>query len=177
MRETRDDPELASPAEFARVVGRLAASDRRRLELIARARAGGLAATDWRDLLQESVARTLEGSRRWPRTVPIIAFLAQTMRSIASEQRQRGSECEVDAEAVAAAPQEDPHRIAEASDQLRHIQARFAGDDKVRAFIEGLQKGETARETQGRTGMTATEYDAARKRFWRGVAELSGDGM
>lgn len=171
-RETKSD--LATPAEAARALGALSPTDQRRLELIARARASGLASTDWRDLLQESIARTLEGSRRWPCDVPIVAFLAQTMRSIASELRQRAQECLSESVVSQEAAADDQLRV-EAADQLRRIDLRFASDQHVRELMLGLQLGETARETQHRAQMTPAEYDAARKRFWRGIAELNGE--
>lgn len=175
MARPKDDPNLASPAEVARALGRLSTADQRRLELIARSRADGLASTDWADLLQEGIARALEGTRRWPRSVPIVAFLAQTMRSIASDQRRRSIEGSIEREFATDAVGDDLHMRAEISDQLRRIESRFAEDPNVLALMEGLQFGESARETQVRVAMSPAAYDAARKRFWRGVGELSGE--
>jgi RNA polymerase sigma-70 factor (ECF subfamily) len=169
--------ETASPDEAAAALACLSPADQRRLEHIARMRAGALYATDWRDLVQESVARILEGSRRWPRDVPLIAFLAQTMRSIATEIRRKPVEVDAvvdsfqDMTAIA-----DPHRETEARDQQARVEVRFRNDPPVLHLMSGLQQGETARETQVRTGLTPAAYDAARKRFWRGIAEMNKDG-
>lgn len=169
-----DELGIASPAEVARALGALSAGDLVRLELIARGRASGLACADWSDLLQEAVARALEGSRRWPREVPIMAFLAQTIRSIASEFRSRALATTSDAN-TDTVPSEDPRADLEAADLVRRIRERFQGDEKVTALLNGILNGETARETQKRSGMGPTEFDAARKRFWRGLSRLDGD--
>ena len=175
MHMAGDGLELASPTEVARALGGLSAADLRRLELIARGRAGGLATIEWRDLLQESVARALEGSRRWPRAVPIVAFLAQTMRSIAGELRSRAPTTTLDKSIIEGLPGGDPCAALEAADLFRRIRQHFKADKSATALMDSLIAGETARETQERAGLSFAEYDAARKRFWRGVAGLNGD--
>lgn len=170
------EPRFAGLAEAARGIATLGRADLRRLELIARARAQGLPAMDWRDLLQESIVRTLEGSRRWPHGIPLVVFLAQTMRSIASDVRQRASE-DYPGEGATLEPVDDAHLKIEADQQLRDIMRHFQDDRAVRDLISGLQMGETALETQKRCGLSANEFDAARKRFWRGVAQASGGDL
>lgn len=169
-----DEFGIASPAEVARALGVLSVGELRRLELIARGRANGLVGADWSDLLQEAVARALEGSRRWPRAIPIMAFLAQTIRSIASELRSRAEAATSDRDTDAQLS-EDPRAGIEAADLLRRIRERFQGDEKVAILMDGILAGETARETQIRSGMSSTEYDAARKRFWRGLPSVDGE--
>jgi hypothetical protein len=171
-RSTLTDAELASPREAARSLASLSAADQRRLELIARARSDGLSALDWKDLLQESIVRMLDGSRRWPRRVPLVAFLAQTMRSIASDARSRPAELELHDDNVGA--DESLLNDIEAAEQLRRIRSHFEGDLAVLDLISGIQLGETAKETQLRAGLGSADYDAARKRFWRGIAALNG---
>ena len=174
--ESEDEPRYAGISEAARAIAALGPSDLRRLELIARSRAQGLPGIEWQDLLQECLARTLGGSRRWPKHVSLITFLAQTMRSIASDLRQRASEdYPGDDDKLDVA--DNPHFKTEAAQQLRDILRYFAEDTQVRELISGLQVGETAMETQKRCGLSPIQYDAARKRFWRGVALVSGDNL
>jgi RNA polymerase sigma-70 factor (ECF subfamily) len=170
------EPRFAGLAEAARAIAALGKADLRRLELIARARAQGLPAMEWRDLLQESIVRTLEGSRRWPQGIPLVVFLAQTMRSIASDIRQRPSE-DYPGDSSAVQPVDDAHLKMEADHQLRDFMRYFQSDRAVQDLINGLQMGETALETQKRCGLSASEFDAARKRFWRGVAQASGEDL
>jgi RNA polymerase sigma-70 factor (ECF subfamily) len=165
----------ATLAEAARALACLPAADLKRAGLIARGRANGLRALGWEDLLHEAVLRILDGTRRWPRDVPMIALLAQTMRSIASDTRRREFVEADEAERPVTAAQDNLEDALDASGRLMRVETRFAQDAGALALMEGLQRGETALETQHRTGMTPRAYDAARKRFWRGVAALDGD--
>ena len=174
--EGDEEPRYAGVGEAARAISALSPADLRRLELIARARSRGLSAVDWRDLLQESIVRTLDGSRRWPREVPLVAFLAQTIRSVASVMRSRLTEdCVGGAEGSSAEGRDDAHLRIEEAHQLRDIKRHFAEDQAVLDLIGGLEIGETAKETQARCGLTENGYGAARKRFWRGVATMRGE--
>ena len=165
----------ASRDELARALGRLSSADFKRLELIARMRSTGLASTEWRDLLQEALTRALAGGRRWPRSVPLVAFLAQVMRSLASEIRMKNREVELDTDGFELAAAENGQAALEAADQLRAIKHHFDKDPQAITFLEGLLRGETARETQLHAELSSQNYDSARKRFWRGVAALNGD--
>src|SRR2546421_510874 len=81
--------DFASVQEVALTLAHLSAADLLRVKQIAKMRSAGLTAVDWEDLVNEAVSRALAGTRRWPRTVPFIAFLAQTIRSVASEEWRR----------------------------------------------------------------------------------------
>ena len=178
MLVSRSDPEdaqrFASRDELARALARLTATDLKRLELIARMRSNGLPAIEWQDLLQEGLARTLSGRRRWPKNIPLLAFLAQVMRSLASEIRDRPAEIELAEDALVAGA-DDGMAAIEAEDLLRAIERRFAEDEDVRTLLDGLLRGETAKEIQARLHLSPHAYDAARKRFWRGLAALKGE--
>ena len=65
----------------------MSSDDKRRLRLIERRRRGG---TDFGDdeLYFEAVCQAIVGERRCPRDESFIAFLAQSMRSIASHRRE-----------------------------------------------------------------------------------------
>jgi DNA-directed RNA polymerase specialized sigma24 family protein len=61
-----------------------------RLKVLARLHARGLPPhIDWCDLLQEAFARMLDGSRRRPDEVPLVAFLAGVIRSLKAEHWRR----------------------------------------------------------------------------------------
>src|ERR1700744_5939432 len=83
------DPRNASEKEVAIAFAALNAADYARLARIAQLRARGLPELDWRDLLHDATTRALEGARRWPADVPFMAFVAQTLRSVASEAWRR----------------------------------------------------------------------------------------
>ncbi len=173
----------ASPEELALALGTLGAADFVRLGLIARFRARGLPEVDWRDLLQESVERALTGARRWPIDVPLLVFLGQTMRSVASEAWRRRAQLSVSAYPIddPDAPDSvstlvdyapDPERAAVAKDLVRHLHKIFAEDSLALTVIEGLAEGLDAREIQERTPMSATDYDSTRRRIRRRITQV-----
>src|SRR6185312_11601971 len=72
-----------TPARAALDAKLVTVADLLRLKVIARLYARGLPAhIGWTDLLQEAFTRVLDGSRRLPEGVPMVAFLAGVMRSI-----------------------------------------------------------------------------------------------
>ena len=110
------ESEHASPDEAAIALEQLGPADRIRLQQLARNRLYGLN-SQWEDLLQEALARILDGTRKWPRNVPIIAFVAGVMRSLAGEywkeQRQIRSD---DQTGSAISDDPDPERTAVAKE-------------------------------------------------------------
>ena len=75
-----------TPEEAAGRIDLLSEEDRVRLRVMERWRLGG---TDFaeRMLLHEAMCQTILGERRCPRDLPMVAFLAMTMRSLASHRR------------------------------------------------------------------------------------------
>src|ERR1700692_390552 len=61
-----------------------------RLKAMARVWARGLpGGLGWGDVLNEAIARVLDGSRRWPPGVPLVALLGGVMRSICDDHWRR----------------------------------------------------------------------------------------
>jgi RNA polymerase sigma-70 factor (ECF subfamily) len=173
-----------SPLEQALVLRLVTEMDLLRLKSIARIHARGLPPeVSWSDLLQEALARVLNGSRRVPDDVPIEVFLSGVMRSIRTEywRRQRrdgrhwraGQESDDDpatpgeSEPADAAP--DPERALLALQQLEAIATLFADDPVALQIIVGLGDGLSADEIRSACGLTKTEYDSARKRMRRAL--------
>jgi DNA-directed RNA polymerase specialized sigma24 family protein len=142
-----------------------------RLKAIAHLQARGLPPqAGWSDLLQEAFMRILDGSRRRPPGLPMVAFIAGVMRSIRSEYWQRGRR-----EAQQLPGQEyanddkapDPERSMAAIQELAAIQQLFEGDRQILGLIAGLAEQQSAEEICAATAMSKSEYDAARKRMRR----------
>jgi len=80
------------------VAGALAAltsAELLRLKWLAQLRARLLPGLEWEELLNEALLRALDGSRRWPEGVPLLAFIAGIMRSLVDgrvEERRRQAE-------------------------------------------------------------------------------------
>lgn len=154
-----------------------------RLKAIARLHARGLPPTvDWSDLLQEAFTRVLDGSRRQPAGVPVVAFLAEVMRSI---KEQYWRQCRREArqlpkllsELLAADFQEgeitdpapSPERRVIAIEQVEAIHTLFEDDLQAKQVILALYEGSTPEETCVTHAMSRTDYDSTRKRIRRAM--------
>lgn len=122
-----------SPKDVGAALEAMSDYDLLRLRALARLRARGLpGGVAWSDLLHEAVLRALEGTRRWPPGVPLLAFLAGIMRSLCDEQwrrRRRESalpqlEDTMAATLVDTAPEIDPEAGLSAVDYARRRMRR-----------------------------------------------------
>jgi DNA-directed RNA polymerase specialized sigma24 family protein len=166
--------------DISRAIHALSDADLVRLKALARLWARGLpAGAGWTDVLQEAIVRALDGSRKWPPGVPVLAFLSGIMRSICDDhwrRLRRESEMLVrDAELadVCAAGEEvnvpSPERVVAAAQSLAAIDRLFAGDALALIVIAGLAEGLTPPEICKRYGMSEREYDTTRKRMRRAL--------
>lgn len=146
---------------------------------------------DVEDLVGETLQRVLDGCRKWPKDVPFMAFLLQTMRSIAWEYGKRnrreipdsriGSANDDDEESesfIEAQPAEggDPADAVALFRFAEDVERMFGDDDDVMAVIIGRVEGLSAAETRERFEMTPQAFAAAQKRLWRGVVAGKLDG-
>ena len=172
--------ELGADA-IAAALEALSDTDLLRLKALARLRVRGLPGLEWTDLLNEAVVRALAGSRRWPAGVPLLSFLAGTMRSVADGHwRRLRLERQVvvataadDPRAIAGQADDsaaaDPERAAAASQMLSALDRLFATDAAALKVIAGLAAGLGPAEIRARTGLGETEYNSARKRMRRAL--------
>ncbi len=131
----------------------------------------------WSDLLHEAVLRALEGTRRWPPGVPLLAFLAGIMRSLCDEQwrrrRREGPapqpEDNTAATLAGTASDADPERAYAAAEALAAVDRLFASDTVALKVIAGLTDGLGAEEIQRLYGLSTVEYDTARRRMRRAL--------
>lgn len=178
---TTDSRTYASPGEVALALAALGAADYARLGRIAQFRARGLAEIDWRDLIQEAAQRALEGQRRWPVDIPFLVFMAESIRSIASEVWRRramarvetGSNDDIGSLDHVADEAADPERIAVARDLLERLYALFVDDDAARAILQGLADGRAPIEIQAEAGLSPVAYDSTRRRMRRQIARAN----
>jgi len=171
------------PARAALDAKLVTVADLVRLKVIARLQARGLPPDiGWSDLLQEAFARVLDGSRRLPEGVPMVAFLAGVMRSIKEQywrQARRGArhmsqllaEMEIhdpsDDEPLDPAP--SPERRAIARQEMERIDELFADDLEARHVVAGLYEGWTPDEICATHSMSKTDYDSTRRRIRRAL--------
>ena len=175
--------ETATQEECAAALRGLSDAEIHRLEQLARLRVIGLHAVDWRELLHEAIARLLDGTRRWPKQVPLVVFLRETMRSIASVHWRRlerslvvtGSELKTDGDmdgAVEDALDEtgQPERRASAAGTLERIEEIFRDDEEALCVLAGMASGNAPREIQAAGGMDETRYASTQRRIRRRLA-------
>ncbi len=172
-----------TPARGALEAKLVTVADLVRLKVIARLHARGLPPEiGWSDLLQEAFARVLDGSRRVPEGVPMVAFLAGVMRSIKEQywrQTRRGArhmpkllaEIEIhDArEGEPLDPAPSPERKAIAIQEMDQINELFADDERARQIVAGLYEGWTPEEICAAHDMSQTDYDSTRRRIRRAL--------
>ena len=176
--------ETATTEECAAALRALSDADLQRVEELARLRAVGLASLDWRDLLHEAMVRMLTGKRRWPRDVPLVVFLRETMRSIASNQRRQQETAAVVAEsetradpetgdgavAMAADSSTAPEARTAAAQTLARIEALFEDDADALAVMAGMASGQSPAEIRQEHAMDETRYASTQRRVRRGLA-------
>ncbi len=173
----RVDP---TAADVAQAIHALTDADLVRLKALARLWARGLPGVlGWSDILHEAIARALDGTRRWPPGVPILAFLSGIMRSICIDQWRREQResllmvrdgAATDAGATAAdEAARDPERMLAAAQRLAAIHRLFARDPAALKVIAGLAEGLTPDEICRRYGLAERDYDTTRKRMRRAL--------
>jgi DNA-directed RNA polymerase specialized sigma24 family protein len=173
-----DFPADASTEAIARALAALTAPDLVRLKRLAQLRARLLPDLEWEELLNEAVLRALEGSRRWPEGVPLLAFLAGIMRSLvdsrAAERRRLAERTLAGVEVrVTASPEAQLH----ARQCLAAINQFFAGDPDVLVLIAGLARQYLGSTEGSAPSLSQKRRDAARKRLARAILRGQLDGF
>jgi DNA-directed RNA polymerase specialized sigma24 family protein len=168
--------EYASLDEAAVALEQLGPADRIRLQQLARNRLYGLN-TQWEDLLQEALTRILEGTRKWPRNVPIIAFIAGVMKSLASEYWQQQHQIRSHIQTSPPVSTEPGiERAAAAKAELQAIEAYFGDDDEGWVVAIARADGCSPEEIQAMFNFTSTEYDSTLKRIRRKINQYKRKG-
>jgi len=175
---------VARPPALQAMEARLVTeADLLRLKVIARLHARGLPPhISWADLLQEAFTRVLEGSRRQPEGIPIVAFLAGVMRSIKEQywrQARRGARqlpkllAELEPTGLQEGgpldPRPSPERSTIAAQEIEAINHLFEDDLQARQIISALYEGWTPEEICAIHAMSKTDYDSTRKRIRRAL--------
>ena len=134
-----------------------------------------------RELLREALLRTMDGTRRCPRNVPIMAFVVETMRSIAYHERGKRSRV-VSIDEAPSSERTQVSQLALASDQPtpeEHLVEKeapdivatfhwlFEGDEPARMLLLGWAdelRGQDLQDFVGAADQAALDYLAKRVR-------------
>ncbi len=172
--------EYLNLAEVADALDQLSAGDKLKLHLIEARHLGGSGFTRGQ-LLQDAVGRALLGDRRCRRNVPFVAFIAQSMRSIASHSRDerrrfvpldpsphQSDQLESKRPTEYAAGQLTPeeHLLEkQAKDVLKAILAHFDDDEEAQLVLMGWADGLRGKALRDATGLDQSALDYAIKRI------------
>lgn len=135
------------------------------------------------ELLREALCRALDGDRKCPRDVPIMAFLAMTMKSIASHAREQGKRVVVVADPMepgsadateSTAPSPEDEVVA--ASMLRDIRAHLENDEEAMLVLMGWDEGLRGKALREATGLDQAGLDYAAKRIRAIARKLYPDG-
>jgi DNA-directed RNA polymerase specialized sigma24 family protein len=126
------------------------------------------------ELIHEAVCRALTGARNCPRAVPFMAFMATTMRSIASHDRKQRRRTE-SLGTAADDPATDPPTSAPSPEDVmmqkqdaaavQAIHGCFDDDPQAQLVLLGWQDGLRGAELREATGLEQRQLDYAIKRI------------
>jgi DNA-directed RNA polymerase specialized sigma24 family protein len=144
------------------------------------------------ELLQETIARALEGSRNWPVDIPFHTFFLNAAKSVADNLRKLKRTALETPEADLGRLDEDPifiesiaandespeigllaaERLSDGAAAIERARLNFREDPDARCLLRAAVEGKSAAETRHEQAMTTSRYDAARKRIARYIRRL-----
>lgn len=184
MAAAEEDFGRLAPHEVEATLNQMEAADWKRAENSARLLAGGLHECTFEDLLQEACTKFLSGERRFPRGLPPLVVLYNTMRSEANKIRKRAVKGPIDKYVTVSASSDEesdehfgpridavdsrtPEAAMAAKDQLEYIFKTLEGDEELEMVAMAWADGLRGQEAADAAGLDMKAYDAARKRLDR----------
>jgi DNA-directed RNA polymerase specialized sigma24 family protein len=182
------DKEHLAPEEVLEKLESMSAEDKIRLRLIERRRRGG---TDFPEghLYNEAVCLTVLGKRKCPRDISLIAFLVETMRSLASHRREQlkklksttktGHGGDV-SEMQIPTDQHNPEKALieqEDTDTVTAIYECLTADEEAQLVIMALADGKKGKELRDEIDIDQAAYDYAMRRIRRALAKKFPKGI
>jgi DNA-directed RNA polymerase specialized sigma24 family protein len=170
------DTKHLAPEEVLEKLDSLSGADKMRLRRIEQRRLGG---TDFKEgeLYKEAVCRAIVGQRKCPRGESLIAFLAQSMRGIASHRRaalknqvslEKTDRSGKISELQIASDQLDPEATLieqEAVGIVSHIYDCLDGDEEAQLVILAISEGKKGKELRDAIGVDQATFDYIMKRI------------
>jgi len=183
MRAPKPTGTTLSQAEREALLGQMSPADWARAKNLARLASLGLPDMGPDDLLQETLTSLLSMDRVWHRGVHALVTLAVAMHSVASNTRELAENARRDRYATVTTGEEEtqedagrtvqvvdvlrPDDIVEQRQELAQIEKLVQGDAEEELVLTAWYMGYVGTEAQKETGLTAHQYDAARKRLVR----------
>ena len=176
------EEQYATSQEALTAIKHFQNTDYTKLMLIARSFAIRLRGTvaDPEDLVHEAIAKTLDGRRRWKRSVSILKHLDRVMESdsghMAEKRAAHSTSQFLEGQAEPAARLPDPETRLTALDELDDLLALFTKDQTALELLRLKGDGFPASEIQRELGMGKTQYDTVTKRIRRRLAKHQSEG-
>jgi RNA polymerase sigma-70 factor (ECF subfamily) len=173
MTETEVSPqvelssETLSPVEVSQAITSLTAEHKTFLVKIAKAYAWKTR-YGYEDLIQEALARVLEGKRAWPRGLPAVVFLRGVMRSIASDWAPEGIDDTADVDGIAWV-----NHAAAARIDAQKMLALFDDDPIAQKIFVAMLEGAKGEELRELSGLTPKDYESKRTKMRRRLERMS----
>ncbi|MEX3555517.1 MAG: hypothetical protein VB131_02440 [Burkholderia gladioli] len=141
------------------------------------------------DLIQETMARAVGGSRKWPLDVPFALFFRLAMRSVAEAEwsnpghhliAQMPDDFNIEervGDTVAGSSVENRlmalERLRQAQEAVALARAAPGDDCDAQRVVDGVVWGDPPRETRAALGASERDFDAARQRASRRLREAA----
>lgn len=183
-KETED--EFFTISEIERLIKGLSNADILRLGGISKRYARN-SILDADDILNESIVIIASGSRKFPRNIALLAFLAGTMRSIASNNRRKSNKFistindqdnENYNDFILNIPDKNVNIESEESacQELQYVYELFKDDEDVTCLLLGKCEGLKPDEVCSTWEWDRTKYDTVQKRLRRGLNQHFPNG-
>lgn len=191
------ESEYGAPATLEQIeqaIEGLSDADWMKIQKLASRQLWGTRLDDPGELVNETIARLIQGKRNWPANFPFVPWMASAMKSVADGLRNlKSMKSEALAGDLAGFDEEsesDPLDIfgengespldallteearQAAAVSLSKIEAHFKGDQDVGWILMGIADGLKAEEIQEMGEMNKTQYETARRRLRRGIERL-----
>lgn len=176
--------QYATPQEARRAIESLGSADYAKLNLIARSFARSRlqgTVVEPADLLHDAIMKTLDGRRRWNKSVTIIKHLDRIMESdsghIVEHRVAYGPEPLPEGELGPADQLPDPiTRLSAVEEQLETLFDLFADDKTALDLLFLKSQGLSASDIKRKLGIGKTQYETATKRIRRHLAQCLSKG-
>jgi DNA-directed RNA polymerase specialized sigma24 family protein len=182
------DSEHLAPEEVLQALDSMSADDKLKLNRIEERRRAG---TDFGKggLYHEALCLTLLGKRKCPVGVSLVAFLIQTMRSLASHSRAKLKRAQATAKSVRAddirdlqvlTDQHNPEAALIEKEDTGMVAAIYDcldGDDEAQYVIVAIVEGKKGKELRDAVGIDQAGYDYAMKRIKKAVKKRFPEGL
>ena len=185
-----DPPDLRTREELKDAIGKFSDADLLRLRKTAQLYAIYPVEPD--ELMQEALCRAIAGTRRCPRNVSVVRFLAEAMRSIVHDElhkvENQREEVSVHDDTIenpeAITPQEPGPTVEErmiTNEQYRDTENKllelFAGDDEAQLIVMAMLMGIQGAELKKETGLDQTSFNSKRRLVRRKINSAIENGF